>query len=121
MDPQVFLLPTAITDNYYFITTVKKEFNIEKMTGYPSTHLIYDKKEKALFKFTLYNDDYTNKEKVVLNTNSLSGEISMLKALEAADLVEAYENGELKGRLKEIAAELDEEANPVIMLVKHKK
>ena len=27
----------------------------------------------------------------------------------------------LKGKLKEIAAKLDEESNPVIMLIKHKK
>ena len=41
--------------------------------------------------------------------------------LDAYQLVEAYEKGELKGKLKEIAAKLDEEDNPVIMLVKHKK
>ena len=29
--------------------------------------------------------------------------------------------GELKGGLKEIAAGLDEESNPVLMLVKHKR
>jgi hypothetical protein len=29
--------------------------------------------------------------------------------------------GELKSRLKEIAAKLDEDSNPVIMLMKHKK
>lgn len=40
----------------------------------------------------------------------------------AADrLVEAYENDELKGKLKEIAAELNDESNPVIMLMKCKK
>ncbi len=37
------------------------------------------------------------------------------------DLVEACEKGQLKGKLKDIAAGLDEEANPVIMLAKYKK
>ena len=37
------------------------------------------------------------------------------------DLVEAYEKGQLKGKLKEIAANLDEESNPVVMLLKKKK
>lgn len=32
-----------------------------------------------------------------------------------------YENDELKGKLKEIAAELDDESNPVVMLIKYKK
>jgi len=38
-----------------------------------------------------------------------------------SQLVEAHKKGLLKGKLKEIAATLDEEDNPVIMLVKHKK
>jgi hypothetical protein len=41
--------------------------------------------------------------------------------LEAYQLVESYKRGELKGKLKEIAATLNEESNPVIMLIKHKK
>lgn len=41
--------------------------------------------------------------------------------LSADRLVEAYGKGELKGGLKEIAAGLDEESNPVLMLVKHKR
>lgn len=36
-------------------------------------------------------------------------------------LVEAYENDELKGELKEIAAKLNDESNPMIMLMKCKK
>ena len=32
-----------------------------------------------------------------------------------------HERGELNGKLKEIAATLDEESNPVIMLAKYKK
>jgi len=36
-------------------------------------------------------------------------------------LVEANREGKLKGKLKEIASKLDEEDNPVFMLLKHKK
>lgn len=43
------------------------------------------------------------------------------QSLEAASLIEAHEKGQLKGRLKEIAAGLDEESNAVIMLVKYRK
>ena len=43
------------------------------------------------------------------------------QALQAHELVEAYGKGRLKGKLKEIATTLDEESNPVIMLIKHKK
>jgi hypothetical protein len=44
-----------------------------------------------------------------------------MKKLEADELIEAYEKGQLKGKLKEIAAGLDEDSNPVIMLAKYKK
>ena len=35
--------------------------------------------------------------------------------------MEANEAGKLDGKLKKIASELDEESNPVIMLVRYKK
>ena len=38
----------------------------------------------------------------------------------AHDLVIAYEQGRLKGKLKEIAARLDEDSNPVVMLAINK-
>ena len=36
-------------------------------------------------------------------------------------LLEKYEKGELKGRLKEIASQLDIEDNPVLVLVRFKE
>ena len=48
-------------------------------------------------------------------------EVAAYEILSADRLVEAYGKGELKGGLKEIAAGLDEESNPVLMLVKHKR
>ena len=82
---------------------------------------MYDKQEKAIFESIVYNDDYVNKRRVFMG-KSLNDEIAFLQTLEAYRLVESYKNGELKdGKLKEIAAKLDEEDNPVIMLVKHKR
>jgi len=48
-------------------------------------------------------------------------EIESWQALDANQLIESYNNGELKGKLKKIAATLNEDSNPVIMLIKHKK
>ncbi|MDR1645454.1 MAG: 6-bladed beta-propeller, partial [Tannerellaceae bacterium] len=50
-----------------------------------------------------------------------NSEIAACLSLQPADLIRDYEKGKLKGRLKEIAAGLDEESNPVLMLLKHKK
>lgn len=67
------------------------------------------------------NDDFINKEEVSLTSEPRNPEIAICQTLDAPDLVEAYEKGQLKGKLKEIAANLDEESNPVVMLLKKKK
>lgn len=51
----------------------------------------------------------------------INKEIAFIQKLDAADLVEAYEKGQLKGPLKQIAAELNEESNPVIMVAKNRR
>lgn len=53
--------------------------------------------------------------------DTVDDKIASWQSIEASQLIEDYEKGKLKGRLKEIAASLDEESNPVIMLIKHKK
>ncbi|MDR1258904.1 MAG: 6-bladed beta-propeller [Tannerellaceae bacterium] len=115
MDPEVFLFMSIITDRYYFMETVKKE------NEFPATGLLYDRQAKAIFESIVYNGDYSDKKQVYMNSRPVNNEIATCQPLEAPDLVEAYGNGELKGRLKEVAAGLDEESNPVIMLIKHKK
>lgn len=116
MDSHTFLFPVAITNRYYFVEVVKKE--PESKTGYYETPLVYDKQEKAIYNYKLYNDDFTNKVEVSHNVNFASNEIAKVSKLEAFDIVEAYNNGELKGRLKEIAATLNEDDNAVLMLIK---
>ena len=48
-------------------------------------------------------------------------EIAFATRLEAPDLVDALNDGKLRGPLKEIASRLDEEDNPVLMIAKYKK
>jgi hypothetical protein len=125
MDPGVFLSVSILTDRYYFMKTIRNEFDFEKMTGFPIAELLmYDRQENALFKYTVYNDDYTYntyKRTVNMASRPVNHEIASGQSLEAYQLVEAYGKGELKGPLKDIAASLDEESNPVIMLIKHRK
>jgi hypothetical protein len=121
MDPEVFLFLSILTDRYYFMETRKKEYDFGTDIGFPSTGLIYDKQAKAIFEYTVHNDDYVAKTSVNLNSTPVNDEIATWQLLEAHRLVEAYEKGQLKGKLKEIAATLDEGDNPVIMIVKHRK
>ena len=43
-----------------------------------------------------------------------------LQSIRASSLVKAYEEGKLSGKLKEIASKLEEEDNPVLMIMKLK-
>ena len=121
MEPEVFLYPGVLTDKYYFIQNVKKEYDFATNKGFPRTDLVYDVQEKSIFICTVFNGDYTNERPVNMFRDPGNEEIAFWQSLEADHLFEFFEKGQLKGKLKEIATGLDEEANPVIMLVKHKK
>ena len=122
MKPEVFLYMGICTDRYYFMQTVKNVFNFEKGKGFYTDELMYDKEEKAIYRVAVYNDDYAEKRTVAMTAESINREIEDVTSLNASRLVEIYKKGQLKdGELKDIAAELDEEDNPVIMLITHKK
>jgi hypothetical protein len=116
MYPEVFLFPKILTDRYYFMEKVKKENNFLKID------LIYDKQEKAIYEYALYNDDYSNKQRISMVTwETKNDEVAFWQKIESYELVESYKKGELKSKLKEFAAGLEENSNPVIMLVKNKR
>ena len=123
MDPEVFLFLNTVTYRYYFMEAVKKEFNWKTSDGFPAIELIYDKQEKSIFHYTVYDNDYFYKKSVNMQSfGAFNDEVAGCQTLDAYKLIETYEKGELKdGKLKEIAANLDLEDNPVIMLLKHKK
>lgn len=119
--PEIFLLPSLVTDDYCFMEIVKKEYDFVAQRGFPNIRLMYDKKNKAIFQYTVSNGDYLSGSKIFMDTRPVGNEIATWQNMEAYKLVNAYKSGRLKGKLKEIAATLDEESNPVIMLIKHKK
>ena len=127
MTPEVLLYPGIQTDRYYFMQAVKKEYDFSvPNSDFPRTELVYDRQENAIFECAVYNDDFTTKKTMNMVWEHpmfvfVNNEIAMMKKIDAYELVEALEKGELKGKLKEIATTLDEESNPVIMLAKYKK
>ena len=122
MDPEIMLVLRLFSDRYYFMEAIKNIYDFDKRKGFPRTFIMYDKQKKAFGGYTVYNGDYSIKKEIYMNMiTPANHEIESWLPLEASQLVEAYKNMELKGRLKEIAATLDEEDNPVIMLIKHKK
>jgi hypothetical protein len=121
MDPGVFLMLRFFSDQYIFMETIKNEYDWLKRRGFPPAFMMYDKQENTFFGYNVYNGDYSIKKEIYMNRlRPVNHEIESWQPLEAYQLIESYEKGELKGRLKEIAATLDEYDNPVIMLIKHK-
>ena len=120
MDPEVALIFRFSSNRYYFMETIKTEFTERGFE--PANPLMYDKQEKAFFRYKIYNGDYSIKKEIsVRSLEPVNHERESQQVLEAHQLVESYKKGELKGKLKELASKLNEDDNPVIMLVKHKK
>jgi hypothetical protein len=120
MQQEIYLFPSVFTERYSFMAAVKKEYDFEKRRGYPGTPLAYDSQEKKIYECTVTNGDFSGKT-VNMEKETFNNETAFCVKYEADELVEALEKGRLKSRLKEIAAGLEEESNPVLMLVKYKK
>ncbi len=120
-NPEILLTMGAVTERYYFMQTVQKVFDFDKRRGFPTISVVYDKQENAVFDAIVRNGDFAKLQSVDMVSHPInSDEIAAFQTLAANQLVEIYENNELKGRAKEIAAGLNEESNPVVLLYKYK-
>ncbi|MBD9166931.1 6-bladed beta-propeller [uncultured Parabacteroides sp.] len=122
MDPEVYPVLRLVSDRYYFMESVTNVYDFSKQEGFPKTYFVYDTQEKDFFRYIIYNGDYTYKKEfymVMLTPINSKGEL--WATLNAFELCRDYKKGKLKGKLKEVAATLDEDDNRVVMLVKHKK
>ncbi|MBC8601742.1 6-bladed beta-propeller [Parabacteroides acidifaciens] len=113
MNPEGFLFPLMLTERYCFLAIFIKG------SGYQD--VMYDKYENTCFQYQVYNKDYTKNEEVSFKSKPLNREIPSCQSLDASKLVNDYQKGWLKGRLKEIASTMKEDDNPVIMLIKYKQ
>jgi len=120
-NPEIFVLPGIFTDDYYFFRIYTKDYNFDTQRGSDEIQLMYNKEARKIFEYVIFNNDYSDRRRISMSRRTLNDEIAFWQSIEADILLEDYENGVLNGKLKEIAAGLKEEDNPVIMLVKHKR
>ena len=121
-----FLFPGVFTDRYYFMQIHRKGMqgdtrNWVNVRAFPRVNLVYDRQENAIFEVEVLNDDFATRRIVDMGSGLISHNIAFFEVLQAYRLVEAYENGELTGRLRELASTLNEDSNPVIMLVRNRR
>ena len=121
MDPGVFVVLRLISDRYYFMESVTNIYDFSKGEGFPSKYFMYDIQEKDFFNYILYNGDYSYKKEIYIVTlPPINSKGELCSTINAFELCRDYKRGKLKGKLKEVAATLDEDDNRVVMLVKHK-
>ncbi len=123
-EPESFIALLALleTNRYLFIQTIKNEYNLKTLEGFPCTELMYDKVEGEIYEYKIYSDDYAEREVVWGRGEKqyIKEENKIYQYLKAPDLVKAYQEGKLKGRLSELASQLNEEDNGIVMLIHFK-
>lgn len=87
-----------------------------------SRQFFYDDKTGEICRPLFINSDYV--EEKVVDLENFDGDLPenyVRYRLRPVNLIEDYKAGKLKGKLKEVASRLDEEANFVLMLIKFKE
>ena len=120
-DVPVFLLPVKNTPRYYFMSTIKNE------DSFPTKAYMMDKKTNQIY---YLKDYFKNKDYIGLKVHldmfgpsvlaNLPNNVCV-QSLNITKLCEAYEEGKLSGKLKDIAANLKEDDNPVLMIIKFRE
>lgn len=119
-----FLMLTSANDRYYFFKRQQAllEFQGNAATDTKSTFVAYDRKRKETIQPTFTNNDYPSQEITLKQVIQCAGNANRcFLLLEAFKLKEALAEGKLKGELKAIAEKLDEEDNPVVMMIEFKR
>ena len=88
---------------------------MEREEGGAEIHLLYDKQDKKTYTQNLYNKDITDKMDIEVSKRF---ENTVIKSYSAEFLVGLYKEGKLTGALSDIASQLNEEDNPVLLLAK---
>lgn len=117
MEIPIFVFPRKNTKDYFIVEKVKKE------KGFPSETHILDKKENKFYRLDggFKNRDYA-KMPIYLDAVSADMPPNMaITVLSPTGLCMALERGLLSGKLKDIAANLKEDDNPVLMVIKFKE
>lgn len=113
-----YLLFRFLSDHYLFMETIENKFDFSRNVGFKKKYFMFDCEENIFFRYKVYNKDYVSKKEVYMNM--INPNVESWLSLESNQLILDYERGIIRGRLKDIAAKLSKDSNPVIMLIKHK-
>lgn len=110
------------TNQYYFMYTIENVWSQNPNYNYNEHDLIFDRTTGEIFEYEIINEDYpTMRGKSYSNgaSNSyIKNQVAYL--VRAYKLKEAYDKGELTGKLKDAVSTLKEDDNPVLIITKFK-
>ena len=111
------------SDRYLLLEVQKKEvdYACKTLVEHPNHFLFCDRETQEICEATLYISDKTSKLKIDSYDVSEIPDNMFVSLFTAGYLKWLLEQGTLKGELKKIAENLDEEANSVMMIAKFKQ
>ena len=103
-----------------FLKKQIKDHNLEDPNSANGNRFIaYDRLTQEFFRPIFKNKDYTNQAIQNKDFSLCEGEWGNHFILEAFKLKEALEENTLNGELKAIAEQIDEEDNPIVMIIQY--
>lgn len=115
-DPYVALDYGLESKDYIFITAVELKYDFDTSEGLTQTPYLLEKKSGKIYRTQVTNRDYPDDPDYFCTANQLvSGRL--VHYLLTEKLLEALENNQLSGQLKEIASTLNEDDNGVLMMI----
>lgn len=123
-EPPIITFPTLNTPDYFIFETLPLEFDFKNpQLGFKTTTLAYDYKQGKTFECNLLNRDLPDAGSINFNS---SGHINspwrnaVFDMIPLEQLLDARAKGKVSGPLKNIAAQLTEESNPVLVVARLK-
>lgn len=109
-NPKTVMFLYNVTKEYMMISSFINEYNFKTQERGEKVELIFDRNSGQVFSYKLSYRD------LLIDDLKVTPQPYML--LPADILIEFYEQNKLGGELKEIAAQLDPDDNPVLMIAK---
>jgi hypothetical protein len=120
LDPMVYLNNCIDAGRYQFMELYTVRFE-EGALPYPATYLMRDKETGEVFRQKITLPEYKGKSFIISPRQSGRYENGAFFELDLMELKQAYNEGKLSGKLKELVATLDEDKdNNIFLLAKFK-
>ena len=125
-DPRTVWASELTTDRFILFSTLTMDFNVagqninQGFSSIPSTDFIYEFETGETNEVLFVNDDFSSGSTWKLNESEIPQKNVAASVIQLPALIEALKEKKLKGELEKLVDSLDEDDNPIVMIVKFK-